>query len=75
MLGRLVGVGLAIVNLEASGKAIFFGEWCLRRDMEGTWRGRGSEKVLVVMRLADGEVSYCEKKFRGLDVGALGRVS
>ena len=63
-LGRLVGVGLAVVNLEASGKAIIFGEWCLRRDVEGTWRGRGSEKGLVVMRLTDGEGSYCGELFR-----------
>ena len=49
-------------------KAVISGEWCLRRDVEGTWRGRGSEKGLVVMRLADGEVSYCEEKFRGFQV-------
>ena len=71
---RETGVGLAVVNLEASGKAIISGEWCLRRDVEGTWRDRGSEKGLVVMRLADGEDSYCEEKFRGLNVGALGGV-
>ena len=74
LLGRLVEVGLAVVNLEVSGKAIISGEWCLRRDVEGTWRDRGSEKGLVVMRLADGEDLYCEEKFRGLNVGALGGV-
>ena len=44
--------------------------------MEDTWRGRGSEKGLVVMRLMGGEGSYCGELSRvGLDVGALGRVS
>ena len=42
----------------------------------GYLEGRGSERGLVVMRLADGEVSYSEEMFRvGLDVGALGRGS
>ena len=58
-----------MINLEASEEVIISGDWCLRRDVEGTWRGRGSEKGLVVMRLADGEDSYCEGKFRGLNVG------
>ena len=67
---------MAVVNLEALGKAVISGEWCLRRDVEGTWRGRGSEKGLVVMQLADGEVSYSEGMFGvGLVVGELGRVS
>ena len=63
-----------MTTLEASGEVIVSGDWCLRRDVEGTWRDRGSEKGLVVMRLAGGEGSYCEEKFRGLDVGALGGV-
>ena len=68
-------MGLAVINLGASEKAIIFGEWCLGRDVEGTWRGRGSGKGLVVMRLADEEVSYCEENCGGFGVGALGGVS
>ena len=73
-LGRLAGIGFTGVSVEASVKAVIFGVRCLWRDVEGTWRGRGSEKGLVVMRLAYGEDSYCEEKFRGLNVGALGGV-
>ena len=78
LLGRLVGIGFTGVSLVASVKAVSVGVRFLCRDVEDTWRGRGSEKGLVVMRLTDGEDSYCGELFRvgvGLDVGALGRVS
>ena len=52
-------------------KAVSVGVRFLCRDVEDTWRGRGSEKGLVVMRLTDGEGSDCGELFRvGLDVGA-----
>ena len=43
LLGRLARVGWAVTTLEASGEVIVSGDWCLRRDVEGTWRDRGSE--------------------------------
>ena len=76
LLEGLAGICFIGVSLVVSVKAVSIGVRFLCRDMEDTWRGRGSEKGLVVMLQMGGEGSYCGELSRvGLDVGALGRVS
>ena len=76
LLERLAGIGFIGVSLVASVKAVSVGVRFLCRNVEDTWRGRGSEKGLVVILHMGGEGSYCGELSRvGLGVGALGRVS
>ena len=76
LLEILAGIDFVGVSLVASVAAVSVSVRFLCRDMEDTWRGRGSEKGLVVILLMGGKGSYGGDLFRvGLGVGALGRVS
>ena len=57
-LGILAGIGFVGVSLVASSAAVSVNVRSLCRDMEDTWRGRGSEKGLVVILLVGGNGSY-----------------
>ena len=54
LLEGLAGIGFIGVSLVAAVKAVSVGVRFLCRNVEDTWRGRGSEKGLVVMRLMGG---------------------
>ena len=58
LLERLSGIGFIGVSLVASVEADSVGLRFLCRDMEDTWRGRGSEEGLVVILQMGGEGSY-----------------
>ena len=58
LLEILAGIGFVGVSLVASVAAVSVSVRFLCRDMEDTWRGRGSEKGLVVILLMGGNGSY-----------------
>ena len=58
LLEILAGIGFVGVSLVASVEAVSVGVRFLCRDMEDTWRGRGSEKGLVVILQMGGRGSY-----------------
>ena len=57
-LEMLAGVCFVGVSLVVSAAAVGVNGRFLCRDMEDTWRGRGSEKGLVVILLLDGKGLY-----------------
>ena len=63
-LGILAGIGFVGVSLVASSAAVSVNVRSLCRDMEDTWRGRGSEKGLVVILLIGGKGSHGGELFR-----------
>ena len=58
LLEILAGIGFVGVSLVASAAAVSVSVRSLCRDMEDTWRGRGSEKGLVVILLIGVNGSY-----------------
>ena len=58
LLGILAGIGFVGVSLVASVAAVSVSVRFLCRDMEDTWRGRGSEKGLIVILWMGGKGSY-----------------
>ena len=58
LLEILAGIGFVGVSLVASVAAVSVSVRFLCRDMEDTWRGRGSEEGLVVILLMGGNGSY-----------------
>ena len=58
LLEILAGIGFVGVSFVASAAAVGVRVRSLCRDMEDTWRGRGSEKGLVVILLIGGNGSY-----------------
>ena len=58
LLEVLVGIGFVGVSFVASAAAVSVRVRSLCRDMEDTWRGRGSKKGLVVILLIGGNGSY-----------------
>ena len=57
-LEMLAGICFVGDSLVVSAAAVSVNGRFLCRDMEDTWRGRGSEKGLVVILLFDGKGSY-----------------
>ena len=57
-LEMLAGIGFVGVSLVGSAAAVGVNVRFLCRDMEDSWRGRGSKKGLVVILLFDGKGSY-----------------
>ena len=58
LLEILAGIGFVGVSLVASSAAVSVNVRSLCRDMEDTWRGRGSEKGLVVILVMGENGSY-----------------
>ena len=64
LLEMLAGVGFVGVSSVASAAAVSVRVRSLCRDMEDTWRGRGSKKGLVVILLIGGNGSNGGELFR-----------
>jgi hypothetical protein len=64
LLEMLAGIGFVGVSSVASAAAVSVRVRSLCRDMEDTWRGRGSKKGLVVILLIGGNGSYGGELFR-----------
>ena len=64
LLEMLAGIGFVGVSSVASAAAVSVRVRSLCRDMEDTWRGRGSKKGLVVILLIGGNGSHGGELFR-----------
>ena len=64
LLEMLVGIGFVGVSFVASAAAVSVRVRSLCRDLEDTWRDRGSKKGLVVILLIGGNGSHGGELFR-----------